>query len=272
MAKRETNDGRDPVTNMAKTKRNVTKPAPKVAPKATRDTGVDTDWFKARAKEQGFTVRSLAEHLGYPNYGPVQRLLAGLRRLRVDEVAPFAKALKVPAQEVLSRAGMTATGFAEIEAMARIDPSVPAAMVAAGTPGMVRPGASQIRVVGWVDGAGIVHHADLGVVVGKIEGIPVGAEDGYAAIKLQTFGAGAIGNAMDGAVAVFRKTFERPEGFVGKMCVVELDDGRWVIGVLNRSALPGKWVVFGLDAGVKHSDIIAAGASKVVSIRFHEEN
>lgn len=232
---------------------------------------VDHIWFKTRAKERGFTVRSLAAYLGYPNYGPVMRIFTGHRKLKLDEIRPFAEALGVSPVEILTHAGFdsdqaiptlvspsaeTLRGDSKSHSAQSLSTEAPAREIA------------KIRVTGWVDAQGEVHAVDLGVVLGKVDAIPLGAEHEYEAVRLKTFGAGAVGTAMDGAIAVYRSELGSLEGLSGKMSIVELENGTRLAGVLNKSPVQGLWSIFGVDAGVKYSDLNVTKGSRIVTIRF----
>lgn len=67
---------------------------------------IDTEWFQQRIRESRYpTLRALAPHLGM-HFSSLSLALAGRRRFRPDELADLAKALSLPLQDVLERAGI----------------------------------------------------------------------------------------------------------------------------------------------------------------------
>lgn len=66
---------------------------------------INKEWFIQRLDEQRKSVRGLARHLGI-DAGAASRMLAGKRRMRMDEASQIAAFLAAPVTDVLRHAGV----------------------------------------------------------------------------------------------------------------------------------------------------------------------
>jgi len=69
---------------------------------------LDGAWYKRRLSEVGKTQRDMAKYLGYDKT-TVYMLIAGKRKIRLDDVKPLAKFLNSSPLEVLARSGYDMT-------------------------------------------------------------------------------------------------------------------------------------------------------------------
>lgn len=68
----------------------------------------DTRWFRERLSDAQLSQRKLAQHL-HLDPAAVSLMLRGKRKMSTKEATELAKLLRVPVQEVVLRAGNTAT-------------------------------------------------------------------------------------------------------------------------------------------------------------------
>lgn len=66
---------------------------------------IDGDWFKDKLAEKGTSLSSLARHIGVDK-SAVSRMLAGKRKMRMDEANAIANFIAAPVSLVLKHAGV----------------------------------------------------------------------------------------------------------------------------------------------------------------------
>lgn len=220
---------------------------------------IDTAWFKNAIRARETSQRQVAFKMGLDPAG-MSLLLRGHRKMSVAEAAELAELLGKPLEEVIARAG----GSAHLVGNLRT-PSQIAAVGGANVPPRPSPdsgtvlghvlAATNIEVVGWIDGRGTVHK-ERAAGPGHVER-PPGVPAGSVALRLQSQ------DMWDGWIVFFRPGRGVGAEAVGQMCVIEREDGATQLRFVSRGYEQGKWNVGG-GLWDREDDVALRSASPVL--------
>lgn len=166
---------------------------------------INTSWFTSKLAELKISQNRLGELLGLDK-GAVSLLLRGKRKMSVSEAGRIASIFSVPVDEVLRHAGVTTTA------------------------------AGRVKVTGWIDSSGEVHH---GAAKGpRTVSAPPGVDERCEALRAQTNG------PFDGWLMFYRPSREVSPDAVGRMCVVRVAGKEpLLVRVIGRGAEIGTFTV-----------------------------
>lgn len=192
------------------------------------DSAINTAWFLDKLAAIELSQSRLAEKLGLDK-GAVSLMLRGKRKMSVQEAGQIAFILGAPVDEVLRHAGVE-----ETPAGAR----------------------NKVRVTGWIDAAGEVHH---GAAMGpKAVSAPPGVDDNCEALRAQT------GGPFDGWLMFYRPSKNVSPDAVGRMCVVKAANAEpLLVRVVGRGFEAGYFTVADWS-GARTENVRLASASPVL--------
>lgn len=182
------------------------------------DPTINTTWFQEKLYTLEISQTKLGEMMGLDK-GAVSLLLRGKRKMSVHEAGQIAGIFNVPVDEVLRHAGVEAP----------------------------QGKAGRVRVAGWIDALGEVHH---GLANGpKSVPAPPGVDDRCEALRAQT-----SGGAFDGWLLFYRPTTEVSGEAIGRMCIVRIG-GResLLVRVVGRGYEAGYFTVTGWAGGASEN-------------------
>lgn len=181
---------------------------------------VNTKWFRDRIADRKLSQRGLARAMGLDS-AAVSLMLRGQRQMKLTEAAEIARLLGVPAEEVLTNAGV------------RVD-----------------AGGTQVQIAGTMDGHGEVTWA---TGLGKVA-TPGPAGSATKAIQCRTAGTPLdymdrwllfVGNPSDGV---------QPEA-MERLSLLKIRKGMTSIAQVRRGYRPGRWNLSGPVAAIADADI-----------------
>lgn len=118
-----------------------------------------------------------------------------------------------------------------------------------------------IGLVGAGPGGSISYQAaELGEVI-----VPTGVPTNSRAVALEVRGDSMHGQAEDGWFVLYDSRREPPDDLVGRLCVVEIEDGRTLVKWLRRGHLPGRFNLESTNAPTMR-DIAVQWAAQVTAI------
>lgn len=169
---------------------------------------VDTKWFRNRLSDQRMSQRGLARQLGL-DPAAVSLMLRGKREMKIAEAAAIARLLGVPADEVMTHAGVSITSNGQL-----------------------------VPVCSYMDHCAEIHADDQGLTVQHPGGdLP----ESVTATQCRT--AGTDLDHMDGwimfASGVMDGTVQADA--VGRLSVVRLRNGVIQLAKLARATQRGRW-------------------------------
>lgn len=178
---------------------------------------VNTPWFLDRLASLKMSQTKFGELMGLDK-GAVSLLLRGRRKMSVHEAGQIAGIFHVPVDEVLRHAGVDA----------RVQP------------------AGKVKVAGWIDAEGEVHHG--GANGPKSVSAPPGVDARCEALRAQT------GGPFDGWLLFYRPTTEVSPDAIGRMCIVRIG-GRdsLLVRVVGRGYEAGYFTVTGWTGGASEN-------------------
>lgn len=177
------------------------------------DPAINTTWFQEKLYTLEISQTKLGEMMGLDK-GAVSLLLRGKRKMSVHEAGQIASVFNVPVDEVLRHAGVEAP----------------------------QGKAGRVRVAGWIDAEGEVHH---GAANGpRAVSAPPGVDERCEALRAQT------GGPFDGWLLFYRPTTEVSIEAVGRMCIVRIG-GRdsLLVRVVGKGYETGYFTVTGWTGG-----------------------
>lgn len=214
---------------------------------------INTNWFKSKLKQRGYTHQMVADKLGLSNSTVVSHILAGRRKIAPEEMAGWAEILAVSMADVFNNAYGTGVRTGEW-------------LVVQGHAHAV----DRIKVLGWADSTFEVRLETASVgptsIPNPLPGELDGTASGVGAIHCRT--AGTAFDIFDGGVMVFKQINGIDADAIGRICLVELFDQRLLIRVLNRGYSQGKYNLSFLNLQPAEQNIQVLSASPILSIKI----
>ncbi|GEM_PF-1011653 len=201
---------------------------------------IDGDWFHARLKDTGKSLRALARHMD-SDPSAVSRTFSGHRRMRMDEATQIAGFLGVSLADVMKHAGITAEADgpqARIVLAATINESGVIEMLPEPKPlpaSVVEK--AQLAVGG---------HYNRQVVAAQIR-----ASSGALAI-------------WDDAVLLFSQTDMVDASAIGALSICRLRDGRQVLAKVERARKTGEANL--VSPAGKSEEVALLAASPIIAV------
>jgi hypothetical protein len=198
---------------------------------------INTAWFRERLADKKISQRKLAKLMEL-DPAAISYMLRGLRRMTIDEAIAIATIIGRPHEEVLMHAGVR---------------HLPSA------------GKNMVRVVGWVDGQGLVH---LGAVKGmKLVVAPPGLPEDAIALRYQTSISAA--ETMDGWIVYTTAGHAVNGGAIGRLSIAQVaNKGPLVVGMVSRGYSAGTYNVLPwVPGGLVLEDVILESASPVLWVK-----
>jgi transcriptional regulator with XRE-family HTH domain len=182
---------------------------------------IDTRWFRDRLADQRMSQRGLARQLGL-DAAAVSLMLRGKREMKIAEAAQIARLLGVPADDVMTHAGV------------RID-----------------SGNTMVPVAAYVDGSGEVHWQDGAEATPHPGGI---LQSDAMAIECRT--AGTPLDHINGWLlfAPDVRHGVQPEA-VGRLSLCRLKDGVIYLAAPSRGTHRGRWHLSGPASAAKNVEL-----------------
>lgn len=166
-------------------------------------------WFQSKLADKQLSQRQLAKHIGL-DPAAVSLMLRGKRKMTADEAGSVAKLLGVPVDEVLRHAGVTIAQ---------------------------RVSTGRVPVVGWINEQGaVIDERPPGPSVAEA---PAECVDDVVALRIVSH------EMFDGWLAFYRPMESVSLEAVGRLCIVELEDGRKLFRGVRRGYEPGFYGIGG---------------------------
>lgn len=204
--------------------------------------GVDKKWFVDRLKDVGLSQRQAAFKIGI-DPAAMSLVLSGGRKMKLEEVRDFSRILKVDADEVMIRAGVLPRKKVVKPALRVVGASGTASGPSGdgGSPEGARNSPQEAfgaKVVGWIDGEGLVHQE--GLLGPALVSRPSDVAMGCVALRFQS-------GAMDGWLAYYDPAGMEPGEGVGLLCVVRKGDGERVLRSIKRGYGKNDFILVKMD-------------------------
>lgn len=189
---------------------------------------VNTKWFKGLMADMGISQRELAKRIGI-NHSALSLTLRGKRTMKMSEAAELARLLGRPVSEVMENCGIQAD-------------------------------ATTVPLRGWVDSHNELHQEPDTVRITTPVPLPVGS----FAIQYRT--SGTIMEHVDGwMMFVWAPSAGVPNEAIGKLCLVKVQDGMQMTGVVKRGYRRGAYNLI-MSAAQQLNDINIEWAAPIVFI------
>lgn len=205
---------------------------------------VNSEWFQGEFSRRGLTQRRVAQALRLEP-SSLSRILAGQRKLKLEEAATLSQLLEHSLEDILMVAGVP---------QPETDEKLKAAK-------------NTIVLSGWVDDGHRIHwETPKG---GKTAPLPPLAKKDVKAIRYQT-----VSGALDGALAYFRDARDgagSAQEAIGKLAVVRVRGSREApsyLGVLKRSYEVGRFTVLSLAGATIEESVQVESAAPVVWMKL----
>lgn len=169
-------------------------------------------FFKDAIKDKKLTIRKVAGMLGMRNHSQLSSMLAGDRRMQLDEAIGLSQILGIPLLDVIAQAGF---------------------------PDVMQNG-RRVPVVGILRGNGTVEEVPPNT---ERAVAPSGlADDGYA---IQARTSESPLSWLDRSVFFCGERNSPDDGDIGHLCHIKLDSGECVVGTLRRGYEPNTYSISG---------------------------
>lgn len=193
---------------------------------------IDTKWFQSRLAERDLSQRALAKLMGL-DPAAVSLLLRGKRKITMAEAAQLAALLDVPPSDMLERFGITP------------------------------PGASRVKLVGFVNGQSEVQFSPKGTH--SLVDPPGLCPPETIAVQVRT--AGTALERMDGQLWFIDHTKTNPAQHINSWCIVARKDGKAMVCMIRRGYQRGTYNLTGLGGKVEENQEVA-WSSPVIWAKF----
>jgi transcriptional regulator with XRE-family HTH domain len=184
---------------------------------------MNSQWFQDRIKAEGKSQRALARVLGI-DPAQVTHLFRGRRRMQLDEASTIAQFLGVQVEEVLRHAGLPVSG-----------------------------GSRKVKLAGYVDEHGELHLSDA--PESDVEA-PALAPEGTIAVRMRT-----SEMLMRNALVFFRPAAGVDPAAIGRLSVVRIGGGPWLLRSISPGVEPGTY-----DLAGQRGDIVGARLSAAAPV------